>query len=227
VFEIWNEPNLKQAYKPAPSPSRYLRLFGTAYDAIKGVRANAAVLAGSVSGLQDGSGKWGISQRSFISSLYSGGLRSRPDFRLSAHVYPTAENLGADTYYAREWDSILDNLTAYNDQGRELWITETGLSTSPVSRQGDPKGPEGLVATPTQQRDVMRRVYNRMFTMSGVNVRAVLIHTLRERTQYGTGSVEYGYGFIDASPAMRPKPAFCWMVNSEPAGAPDRTYSGC
>jgi hypothetical protein len=227
VFEIWNEPNLKTAYLPTPNPGRYLRLYQTAYDAIKGVRPGAAVLAGAVSGLQDRSGRHGYSQRDFISALYGNGLKSRPDFRLSAHVYPTAADLGPGTYYAQEWDSIMDNLVAYDDRGREVWVTETGISTSPNSRQGDPRGPEGLVATPTQQRDVMRRVYNRMFTMGGANVKAVLVHTLRERTKYGTESVEYGYGFVDASPAMRAKPAFCWMVNSEPAGAPDRTYPGC
>lgn len=234
AYEIWNEPNVAGFYRPAPNPTNYLRLYLTAYRAIRGANPGAEVLSGGLAALQTTNGD-GTSLKSFLGSLYQQGLSSSaPAFELSVHVYPGAVALGSGSNFASQWAALVDQMRAARDISRRVWVTETGISTSPVTDQGNPRGPQGLVATLDQQRDIMRRSYARMVTMDSVgdparrvNVRAVLFHTLKEDSRSSPNEVEYGYGFLKNSPWLAPKPAFCWMVRATPPGASPRSYSGC
>ena len=235
AFEIWSEPNLTLHYRPKPNPGNYLRLYLTAYRAIKAVNPSADVLSGGIAAVSAPKPEKGISLREFLGALYARGLKtSAPDFQLSVHAYPASDSLGAGSRFATQWDGIVDTMQAAQDMGRRIWVTETGISTSPVGDQGNPHGPQGLVATKAQQLDVVRRSYARMMTMDSVgdparrrDVHAVLFHTLKENHNFATSQVPYGYGFLMEKPWLVAKPAYCWMVNAVPPGAAARTYPGC
>jgi hypothetical protein len=234
AYEIWNEPNVTHFYRPAPNPTNYLRLYLVAYRAIRAVNTSADVLSGGLAALL-ATKENGISLKSFLGSLYQQGLKGQaPAFELSVHAYPGAVALGAGSRFATQWAALVDQMKAAQDMTRRVWVTETGISTSPVTDQGNPSGPQGLVATLDQQRDIMRRSYARMVTMDSVgdparrvNVHAVLFHTLKEDSRSSPTEVEYGYGFLKNAPWLAPKPAFCWMVRATPPGASPRSYTGC
>ena len=234
IYEIWNEPNLPNFYKPKVDHLRYLRVFKTAYDAIKSVRSTATVLSGGLNNTSVTTNGQ-VSLREYLHGLYTEGIKTAaPDFKLGVHIYPGAKSLGAETYYAKSWDAVVDNMRANGDADRDVWVTETGISTSPEASQGTTID-RGYVATPIEQADIVRRTYNRMMTMDTtgptgwrpVNVKAVLLYTLRDSISYPENDYEYGFGFLKKDDAFTAKPAYCWAVNSEPAGAPDRTYPGC
>jgi len=50
-FEIWNEPNLKYAWDPAPDPAQFARLLRIAVDSVKSVNLNAKVITGGTAGI--------------------------------------------------------------------------------------------------------------------------------------------------------------------------------
>ena len=224
VFEIWNEPNQKWAYKPAPNAQRYERLYAVAYNGIKAEDPTAAVLVGGVAGAGTTNG-WQIKTGDFIRQLYVHGIKHHaPDFRLGLHLYPGGYELGQGSGWAQGWNDALSPLREYDDAAREVWMTETGMSTTPES-QG---------ATPAQQADILRRQYNRLMTMNSagpperrVNVRGVVFHTLKDDERVSVSSHEHGFGFLRHSPWLQPKPVFCWLVGNEPPGAPARSYPGC
>lgn len=54
----------------------------------------------------------------------------------------------------------------------------------------------------------------------------MFIHTLKEVREVTPAHSTYGRGILQ-HPTLDPKPAFCWMVENEPAGYPDRSYEGC
>ena len=128
----------------------------------------------------------------------------------------------------------MDPLRNHGDANREIWMTETGISTSPEAFQGRDFGHMGLVGTPEQQRDILRRQYNRLMTMDSVgaaaqraNVKAVIFHTLKDDTQYTPADYSYGYGFLRHEPWLEPRPVYCYFVANEPPGAPQRSHPGC
>ena len=224
VFEIWNEPNQKWAYKPAPNPARYERLYTVAYNGIKAENPAATVLVGGIAGAGTTDG-FQIRTDDFIRQLYAHGIKAHaPDFRLGLHLYPGDLQLGQGSGWAQGWNDAMRPLRDNGDAGREVWMTETGMSTTP-----EPQAP-----TPAQQADILRRQYNRLMTMDSVgpperrvNVRAVIFHTLKDDERAPLSSHEHGFGFLRSSPWLQPKPVFCWLVGNEPPAAPVRSYPGC
>jgi hypothetical protein len=223
VYEIWNEPNQKWAYKPAPSAPRYERLYEQAYSAIKSRDPSAVVLVGGIAGAGT-TDSFQIRTDEFIRQLYLSGIKAHaPDFRLGLHLYPGGMQIGQGSPWAQGWNSVVTALRDNADASREVWMSETGMSTTG----------SGSV-TPAEQADILRRQYNRLMTMDSagpterrVNVRAVIFHTLKDNEKVSPANPEYGFGFLRDNPWLQPKPAFCWLVGNKPPGAPARSYSGC
>jgi hypothetical protein len=232
AFEIWNEPNIKAFYKPEPNADRYRRLYVEAYYAIKSVDADAAVVTGGLAGWGRTSST-GIATHEFLRRMLQMGLPAHaPDYRLGIHLYPAALSMSAGSGFAEGWENSMRELRQHGDGAREVWMTETGMTTSPAWYQGTTYPGRGLIATPAQQADILRRLYNRLMTMDSagdpsrrVNLRAVLYHTLKDDPTHSQADVTYGFGLLNDN--LTPKPAFCIFVNKLPAGAAARTYAGC
>jgi len=199
-------------------------VYSVAYNGIKAENPNAAVVVGGIAGAGT-TDSFQIKTDEFIRQLYQHGIKHHaPDFRLGIHLYPGAMNIGQGSGWAQGWHAATSVLREQGDAGREVWMTETGMSTTP----------EPAAATPAQQADILRRQYNRLLTMDSagdparrVNVKTVIFHTLKDDERQPPTHFEYGFGFLRHSPWLQPKPAFCWLVGNEPAGAPARSYTGC
>ena len=204
AIEIWNEPNLDAFWDPEPDPQRFVEIQREAYQAIKAVKPAMTVLAGGLNNFEGGDDT-GIAMRTFLHEAYQAGLRTAMD-AISFHPYPWSTHFGSGTLFARSFDAVRSVARANGDAGRELWVTEVGLSTVLVSE--------------ADQADALKRLYARLMTMS--DVKAVFVHELVDRPW--TQGENPGYGVLrrGSPPTPAPKPAFCRF-----AVAAGSQYPGC
>jgi hypothetical protein len=132
TWEVWNEPNLKQFWKPAANVDQYSVILKNAYTAIKQADPSAIVIAGALSDAPNVDGN--ISATDFLSQLYNGGAKNYFD-AVSIHPYsypamPTeAESWNAWTQIATSVPSIRSIMSANGDSKKMLWLTEFGAPT--------------------------------------------------------------------------------------------------
>jgi hypothetical protein len=134
-WQIWNEPNLKRWFAPAPSSSQYGRLLRISHDAIKSQNPSAQiVLAGLFS-------EGDVKAWTYLGNLYGvSGVKN--DFDVAAlHPY------GCTLDQTREGiQQVRDAMTSHGDGTTPLWFTEFAWGSGPPS--SDPrfckdKGPTG------------------------------------------------------------------------------------
>jgi hypothetical protein len=140
AWEIWNEPNIKNFWKPYPDPNHYQALMTAAYTAIKIKVPSATVVVAGLAGNAIDGEKSFIDPRTFLQQLYTAGLKNHFD-GIAYHPYT---NLGLpltpDPHNG--WlkmnvtqPSIRSIMTANNDTSKGLWITEFGIPTGGTSTE--------------------------------------------------------------------------------------------
>jgi hypothetical protein len=146
VWEVWNEPNLFVFWKPRPDASAYVALLRSCYAGIKSVRADALVLAGSLSGYgayNQQSPEGSLNPISFLERMYAAGAKGHFD-ALSHHPYEWS--LGTAFHPGSSWSNMVDTtpslrslMIANGDAEKKIWGTEWGAPTDRVSetRQAD------------------------------------------------------------------------------------------
>ena len=80
-WQIWNEPNLKKYFAPAPSPGQYARLLQISYPSIKQVDPKAQVVLGGMTGRGD------VSAVDFLKKLYAVSVGGHGGGHRSAQPY--------------------------------------------------------------------------------------------------------------------------------------------
>jgi exo-beta-1,3-glucanase (GH17 family) len=132
------------------------------------------------------------------------------------HLYTDGQlQFGAGTNAARVFE-ITRAIRSRHGDGDPIWVTEYGFTTSGSS----PNGAHQDRVSEAQQADGLRRLYNRLMTMS--DVRAAIAYTLRDRPSptMESSNPEYGFGVVRSD--LSPKPAICHFVRRSL-----NTYSGC
>jgi len=203
AIEIWNEPNLRVFFAPAPDPVRYTELLRIGHDAVKSVAPGMPVLGGALAPVLDGTVNGDLyALRPFLRAMYANGARGLMD-GLSIHPYPHDRPVG------RVYEAINAALETRDDAGDRvpLWLTEVGASTSEGYSEA---GQAALLG------DLVRRLRRRP------EVRGVYLHTLIDPSAPSSGH-EDGYGIVRRSGER--KPAFCSVAralrrNTRCAGAP-------
>jgi hypothetical protein len=129
TWEIWNEPNLDEFWKPAPNAAAYATLLKAAYTAIKSADPKAVVLTGGLAAV--GNSATTVHPVDFVTSLYKNGARGYFD-AIAHHPYDF-------TFPAEGWSwrlmsasspSIRSVMTANGDAAKQIWITEIGVPTA-------------------------------------------------------------------------------------------------
>jgi hypothetical protein len=136
-WQIWNEPNLKRFWAPAPSARGYATLLRISHDAIKSRDPQARiVLAGLFS-------RGDVTAPTFLSNLY-GIAGTRGDFDAAAlHPY------GCDLDQTRNAiNAFRAAMTGHADGATPLWLTELAWGSGPPDQFCKNKGLTG-------QRDLL------------------------------------------------------------------------
>jgi hypothetical protein len=140
-WQLWNEPNSKLFWKPAPNPGDYLELLRGFERAVHSADSGAKVLLGGLFPTPRGD----IPMTSFLTQLYELGGRRLFD---AAAVHPYAAN----PQRAIDSTTLLRSLMDRNgDRDKPIWITEVGWASE--------GRPPGLVVGPQGQADYVKQIF--------------------------------------------------------------------
>lgn len=136
AWEIWNEENSNNFWKPNPDATAYANLLKASYKAIKESDPDAVVLVGGLSGDSvDKLGKKMADPRTFLKQLYEEGAKGSFD-GVAYHPYiaggglPTkVSDYNGWSKMANESTSIRSIMEANGDASKQIWITEFGVPT--------------------------------------------------------------------------------------------------
>jgi polysaccharide biosynthesis protein PslG len=140
-YEIWNEPNIVDFWKPQPDPAKYTELLKAAYVAMKKVNPSISVLTGGLSPAggyndplcRDGSSVSAdsINPINFLEAMYASGAGGYFD-ALADHPY-TSPLSPFDTHRCNAWNqltgtspSLRSVMEANGDGAKRIWATEYG-----------------------------------------------------------------------------------------------------
>jgi hypothetical protein len=139
-WEIWNEPNAAQFYRPAPSATHYAALLRAVSPAIKGADPAATIITGGLAPaaeVRDGSGRaTKVAPLTFLSQVYAAG--AGPSFdAVGWHPYTfprlpgTANDLDAWFQLYGTATNLRAIMQSNGDGAKKVWATEFGAHTDP------------------------------------------------------------------------------------------------
>lgn len=201
VWQVWNEQNVPQFYRPAPSVGGYARLLAISSRAIRGADPEATVLLGGMPGETHQQGA--IEGPRFLDDLYRIGAEG--DFDAVA-VHP----------YSQDFPGVRTQMAAVNrvlqEHGQEqtpVWVTELGWGVGAGARQG-------LFESPGGQAELLTRSFGFLASRRDAwNIERVLWYAWRDPPP-GQPACNWcrTAGLLDA--AGNPRPA--WTAFAELSG---------
>lgn len=157
VWQIWNEQNSSDFWKPAPNPDHYANLVIAGGNAVHKADPRAKVILGGMIGEPGQAGKKTVSGWDFLHSLYAN-PEARQAFDGIA-VHPYAASLRSIKRTIWRWREELRKAGAPKDP---IWVTEIGWASGggdhPLNR--GPRGQAELITEAfkwfTQKRKALR-----------------------------------------------------------------------
>lgn len=132
AWEIWNEPNLAQFWRPAADPGEYVKLLKAASRSIRAASPRAIIVSGGLAQPRHGGGDWDA--REFLAAIYSRGAGKYID-AVGNHPYTTPHlptGIRGANWRKMAWSqpSMLGIMHSYGDGHKKIWITEFGAPTA-------------------------------------------------------------------------------------------------
>jgi hypothetical protein len=201
-YEIWNEPNLIQFWKPSPNASEYAVLLREAVAAIRSADPSAQISSGGLSRFDE----------AFLSRAVDPGLAANLT-ALGVHPYPKGgpEFIAPDLQVLREWVA-----RAYGER-IEVWDTEWGYSSTDAPKEAPSNG-----HTDAGRRHQASLAVRELLTVWALRFPLAVWYDLRDDGP-DAANAEQNYGLLDSSgnekPAMK-------AVETLMSVLKDRTYAG-
>jgi flagellar hook assembly protein FlgD len=184
VWEVWNEPNIQQYWKPAPDSAAYAAMLKATYATIKSIDPDATVLTAGFAGVSDG----------YMKGLVDAGAAKSYD-GLAIHTFTSG---APEQSITDSWIQGAKTFNARNNPTASLWITELGWSTC----TGCPNG-----VTEEQQAQYLSRAY---LDAAATGVSGITWFNLRELGDSGSSLHNYGLVTSDG----RKKPAYTALART-------------
>lgn len=201
LWQIWNEPNTLQFYRPAPSALGYAELLELSSNAIKSVDPKATIMLGGLPGNPHQPGS--IDGPRFLDELYRLGAQRHFD-AVAVHPYsPDLAGVRSQVAAARFV------VAAHADTDTAIWVTELGWGATP---SGDGR----LILTVDGQAEMLRRSFGLLAARRDEwNVGGVLWYAWRDPPR-GQPACEWcrTAGLLDADGNPRPS----WTAFAELSG---------
>jgi hypothetical protein len=136
-WEVWNEPNSRVFWKPAPDAGAYARLLALTHDAVKAADPAATVVTGGTAPAADltsGGTVVTIAPQTFLSRIYAAGAGGHFDaVGHHPYSYPRLPGTAApdDGWWAmlRPDGGLRPLMQANGDGHKRIWATEFGAHT--------------------------------------------------------------------------------------------------
>lgn len=123
AWEVWNEPNLDQAWSPTPSVDSYAKLLAVTSPALKSACGTCTVVAGGTGGA---AGSPDIETYTWYQGLYAAGAHRYVD---AIGVHPYTDMTSGYGGEMRLLGRVRNLMDANGDQAKAMWATETGAPT--------------------------------------------------------------------------------------------------
>jgi polysaccharide biosynthesis protein PslG len=137
-WELWNEPNHANFWKPCPDVARYAELLKGGYAAVKAADPLAVVVSGGLSPAVDNG--CNVSPRTFLKGLYAHGAAGSFD-ALGHHPYSFPADPG-DPQAWSAWHqmaatspSLRSIMAEHGDGRKQIWATEWGAKVGSVDEE--------------------------------------------------------------------------------------------
>jgi hypothetical protein len=224
AWEVWNEPNLANFWRPKPDPNAYTALLTSAYTAIHAAAPGVTVVS---AGLSPAGGTFAPIK--FLAAMYAAGVHGSYD-ALGFHPYsypalPTkvaSWNAWQQMFQAfpavGQPDSLRSLMVANGDGAKQIWATEYGAPTG-----GDTNGDgvsncdgDGIVAvgedqcvTESEQSLMVSTAYTQWRSYSWAGP---LFWYAYQDVYTGAASIEGNFGLLRSNGTA--KPAYATYVNA-------------
>lgn len=193
TWEIWNEPNLTQFFRPKPNVNTYAAILKAASTSIRAVQPGAKILNGGLAPAVDNGSD--ISPVTYLNALYSAGAKSYFDvFSIHPYSWPAlpsdASTSSWNTFYRIRL--MRDIMVKNGDTGKKVWATEFGA----------PTGSGSTAVTPQLQASIISDGFAQAQALGYIE--RIFIYSMRDR---GTNSrdIEQNFGLVTIN--YTPKPA--------------------
>ena len=123
-WEVWNEPNLADAWGTEPDPAAYAMALTAAAEAIRAADPGATVVAGGLAATRSTGDGRRMAPDTFLAGLYAAGAGGAFD-AVAVHLYGDPP----DSAWAGV-DAIRAVMAAAGDGDTPIWVTEYGAPTS-------------------------------------------------------------------------------------------------
>jgi hypothetical protein len=201
LWQIWNEPNTPQFYRPAPSASEYAELLELSSDAIRSVDPKATIMLGGLPGHPSQPGS--IDGPRFLDELYRLGARRHFD---AVAVHPYSADLAGVRSQVTAARFVI---AGHADTDAAIWVTELGCGA-------DPGGEGRLIQTVDGQAEMLQRSFGLLAARRDEwNVGGVLWYAWRDPPR-GQPACDWcrTAGLLDADGNPRPS----WTAFAELSG---------
>jgi len=141
-YQIWDEPNLREAWGNAdPSPSHYTAILQAGHDAIKSADSSAFILAAALAPTTE-SGPRNLNEWKYLEELYRLGANQYFDAAAAKpygfNTSPLDRLIRSDTLSFSRIVVLREIMEAYGDSGKALWASHWGWNSLPDDWQGRP-----------------------------------------------------------------------------------------
>lgn len=197
VWEVWNEPNLKNFWRDEPNAANYVTLLAATYKKIKQIDPQLIVLCGGTAGIP-----W-----DYLEGIYKAGGRESFDvMNIHPYRYPRSPE---EAPLVEDLRRLRRMMTEYGDANKPIWITEVGWPTH--------QGKRGISLQ--RQAEILPRCYL-LAIEAGVEV---IFWYEFQATEHKPDYNENHFGMVHRD--LSPKPAYTAMnalTTVRPAGSTRR-----
>jgi hypothetical protein len=183
-WEIWNEPDNPQFWKPHPDPVAYAELLRTTYTHIRGTDPAATVLLGGVNPFDT----------RFLQALAANNAWWAFDV-LNIHPYVDPAHPEAHGEIGLSALAALQEVTRWAGE-KPIWVTEYGWSSRPSNRD-----PLGRISEEDQANYLVRGAV----LLREAGAQRILWYSMKDERQNGYGMMRFAQSHDDYS---QPRPAF-------------------
>jgi hypothetical protein len=131
-WELWNEENISDWWKPSPNLSQYLTWYKAVYAAIKAADPSANVGMGGITNLTAGATK-DINGKTFLTGMYQAGVF--PDAVVIHPYAPQNQNPTVTLQWQNNFTDVAmihGIMTSWGQGGKQLWLTEWGWQSDAI-----------------------------------------------------------------------------------------------
>ncbi|MGZ8176737.1 beta-xylosidase [Williamsia sp. SKLECPSW1] len=194
AWEIWNEPNTLNFFKPRTDAAAYTQLLRAGYAAVKGVRSSLGVISAGMAPATDNGRD--IAPLTFLAGMYDAGARGSFDaVGMHPYTYPYLPNDPATQSFsaAQQMWPMHDIMVDRGDGAKRIWMTEFGA----------PTGTSPVAVTPQTQADTVRIILDGAKGTSWLG--PAYVYSIRDSGS-DTNDPEQNFGLLYRD--FTPKPAY-------------------